>query len=123
MGKLNTVKKTIFIDEPISVEFDRPGFIIKKPECPNKFFWRGETFSISELISEWPEFERKDKYSANEKEAHLPETSGKGSLGVGRFYFRVRTIDFRQFDLYYDRTIKSVYETKGFWILFQEIIN
>lgn len=64
---------------------------------------------------------RKGKYSRNMKDAHLERANVKGSLGVGRFYFRVRTTDLRVFDLYYDRSIKNTFNTGGFWVLFQEL--
>ena len=55
------------------------------------------------------------------KGAHLERANVKGSLGVGRFYFRVRTADLRVFDLYYDRSIMNAFNTGGFWVLFQEL--
>jgi hypothetical protein len=55
------------------------------------------------------------------KDAHLERAAARGSLGVGRFYFRVRTDNSRIFDIYYDRTIKNSIETGGFWVLFQEL--
>ena len=76
---------------------------------------------VTELLTEWQDFTRKGKYSHNMKDAHLERANVKGSLGVGRFYFRVRTADLRVFDLYYDRTIKNAFDTGGFWVLFQEL--
>jgi hypothetical protein len=118
----NYSKKSIFIGEKINVEFDQPSFILKKPRYPDKFSWRGEAYIIAELLNEWHDFSRKGKYSGNMKEVHLVSASAKGSLGVGRFYFRVRTTNSHIFDLYFDRSIKNVFETLGFWVLFQEII-
>jgi hypothetical protein len=123
MSTNKSSRKAGFIGEIISVEFKRPGFILKNPECPDKFIWRGEPYIIAELLNEWHDFTRRDKYSGNMRDAHLIRASAKGSLGVGRFYFRVLTIDNRIFDLYFDRSIKNVYETGGFWVLFQEIFQ
>ena len=102
-------------------EFEKPVLFTKKPDCPDNFSWQGKTFRITELISEWQDFTRKGKYSRNMKDAHLERANIKGSLGVGRFYFRVLTNEGRVFDIYYDRSIKNTFETDGFWVLFQEL--
>ena len=121
MDEINSTKKPVYIGEIISVGFDEPPLFVKKPECPNMFSWRGKSFRVTEIISEWHDFSRKGKYSRNMKEAHLERANNKGSLGVGRFYFRVRTDENRIFEIYYDRSIKNTFETSGFWVLFQEL--
>jgi hypothetical protein len=47
--------------------------------------------------------------------------AGHGSLGVGRFYFRVRVDSGQVFDLYYDRAIKDVDDRLGHWFLYREL--
>ena len=101
----------------------RPRLLVKKPECPNAFSWRDKSYRINEIISEWHDFSRKGKYRRNMKDAHLERANVKGSLGVGRFYFRVRTNENRIFEIYYDRSIKNTFETSGFWVLFQELYS
>jgi hypothetical protein len=123
MGNLNPAKRTIFIDEIISVIFEQSEHLIKKPVCPDKFIWKGQEYIIGELINEWQDFSPNDSSSANPNEPLLKKDAVKGSFGVGRFYFRVRTTDCRVFDLYYDRKIKNVSSTEGFWVLYQEILN
>ncbi len=121
MNEKNQPKKQVYIGEIITVGFDTPLVFTKKPDCPDEFSWRGKIFSITELLSEWQDFSRKGKYSRNMKDAHLQRANIKGSLGVGRFYFQVRTDESRVFDIYYDRSIKNTLETGGFWVLFQEL--
>ncbi len=121
MDELNSAQKPEYFGEIITVDFDKPMLFAKNPKCPDMFFWRGKEFHIAELLSQWQEFSRKGKYSHNMKDAHLQLAATRGSLGVGRFYFRVQTDDSRIFDIYYDRTIKNSIETGGFWVLFQEL--
>jgi hypothetical protein len=123
MDEINSTKKSIYIGEMISVEFDEPLLFTKKPDCPSDFSWQGKSFRITEILSEWQDFSRKGKYSRNMKDAHLERAKVKGSLGVGRFYFRVRTDENCVFEIYYDRSIKNTFETSGFWVLFQELID
>jgi hypothetical protein len=55
--------------------------------------------------------------------AHLAVASSRGSWGVGRFTFCVRTEDDRIFELYYDRAPKSVDDRKGSWMLYRELVK
>ena len=93
----------------------------QESKMPQFVFLAGKEFHIAELLSNGRIFRVKGKYSRNMKDAHLERAARKGSLGVGRFYFRVRTDELRIFDIYYDRTIKNSIETSGFWVLFQEL--
>ncbi|MBU0512725.1 MAG: hypothetical protein KKD28_12710 [Chloroflexi bacterium] len=52
---------------------------------------------------------------------NLRKAARRGSVGVGRFYFRVKVEDGRVFDLYYDRAVKSLDQRKGMWTLDQEL--
>lgn len=122
MNEKNSIKKPTYIGEKITVGFIKPALFIKKPNCPDSFTWQGNFFKITELLSAWHDFERKGKYTRNMKDAHLEHARIKGSLGVGKFYFRVRTVESRVFDIYYDRSIKNVFDTGGFWVLFQELV-
>jgi hypothetical protein len=53
--------------------------------------------------------------------AHATAAAERGSLGVGRFYFRVRVDTGQVFDLYYDRLIKDVDDRLGHWFLYREL--
>ena len=112
-----------YIGEIITVAFDKAAFLTKKPGCPDKFTWQGNTFVIIETLSAWQDLERRGKFGRNMQDAHARRARVKGSLGVGRFYFRVKTSDSRVFELYYDRLIKSVSESGGYWVLLQELFS
>jgi hypothetical protein len=73
------------------------------------------------MLSEWKDFSRRGRMARNMRPAHAEVAAGRGSLGVGRFYFRVRTNTGQVFDLYYDRQIKSVDDRLGHWFLYREL--
>jgi len=120
-----------FFDESIEVLFDKAPTYEKTPPCPNGFVWKGETYRIIQTLSEWSDFTRRGKYARNMRPAHAAVASTRGSLNVGRFYFRVRAMMSSSrtarhhgeqiFDLYYDRAMKNVDERKGQWFLYREL--
>jgi hypothetical protein len=110
-----------FIDEPITVEFDVPLVREKSPTCPNRFTWQGETYQVGEMLAEWSDFTRRGKMARNMRPSHAAVAAGRGSLGVGRFFFRVRTQSGQIFDLYYDRAPKDALRRKGEWFLYREL--
>lgn len=109
-----------FIEEPIQVTFDQPPMLEKAPGCPSAFIWQGDTYLIVELLEEWRDYRRRGRMARNMMPAHASVASNRGSLGVGRFYFRVRVADGRIFEIYYDRTIKDAGDRKGSWHLLGE---
>jgi hypothetical protein len=115
------IKPLHFIGEPIQAEFDRPPLMEKKPGCPDRFVWREETVHIVELLSEWHDYGRRGRMATNMRPTHIATASRRGSWGVGRHYFRVRTGSGQIFDLYYDRAPKSVDDRKGDWFLYREM--
>jgi hypothetical protein len=120
------LKPVRFISEPIEVHFDRPPLLEKKPDVPNAFTWRKETFRILELLSQWVDYERTGRSARNMQPAHAAVAGRKGSWGVGVFSFRVRAMEEgtsceRIFDIYYDRAPKNVDKRKGAWFVFQEL--
>jgi len=110
-----------FYDESIEVLFDAPPVREKSPPCPNGFTWRGVTFRVTDSLSEWTDFARRGRYARNMRPAHAAVAAGRGSLNVGRFYFRVRTDTGQIFDLYFDRAMKNVDDRKGQWFLYREM--
>ena len=120
-----------FYDAPIEVIYDKPPAYEKTPDCPNGFIWEEKTYRIIKTLSEWSDFTRRGKYARNMRPAHAAVASTRGSLNVGRFYFRVRVrlsssktaeqSDSQVFDLYYDRAMKNVDERKGQWFLYREL--
>jgi hypothetical protein len=110
-----------FIGEEIEVEYDTPPALEKKPGAPGGFVWEGETYRVEEVLSEWHDFTRRGRMARNMRPDHALAAARRGSWGVGRDYFRVRTRDGRVFDLYYDRSPGGASERKGIWVLFREM--
>ena len=110
-----------FIDETIAVHFVVPPAFEKRPDCPVAFTWRGEVYMVAEVLSEWRDYGRRGRMANNMRPEHAELAAERGSGGVGRFYFRVRTDVGPIFDLYYDRAPKGTANRKGAWFLFREI--
>ena len=115
------LKPKSFISETIEVIFDQTPTFEKKPPCPDGFIWRDEGYRIVELLSEWSDFQRRGRYSRNMRPENIKKTLRRGSIGVGRFYFQVKTDRGGIFELYYDRVVKNSDERKGEWMLFREL--
>ena len=110
-----------FIGESIAAEFDEPPLLEKKPGCPNRFIWRDQTDRVTGLLSEWVDFSRRGRAARNMQPQHAAVAEHRGSWGVGRYYFRVRTEEGRLFELYYDRAPKGSDQRKGAWFLVCEL--
>jgi hypothetical protein len=110
-----------FIGEPISVEFDIPPVLDKRPGCPDRFDWQGKTFEITEKLSEWHDYRRRGRMARNMRDTHLRSAACRGSWGVGRDYYRVLAHTGRIFDLYYDRAPDGTDQRKGSWFLYREM--
>jgi Domain of unknown function (DUF6504) len=110
-----------FIGEPIEVMFDQPLALEKKPSCPNAFVWQGHRLRVVAELEAWHAYERKGRMATNMRPAHVQTAAGRGSWGVGRFYFRVRVEDGRLFELYYDRAPQGQKQKKGAWFLQSEL--
>jgi hypothetical protein len=110
-----------FFDDPIQPVFDSPPAREKTPDCPNGFIWNGKVFRVREMLSSWSDFARRGKMSRNMRPAHAAVAAGRGSLNVGRFYFRVLVDTGQIFDVYYDRAMKNVDERKGQWLIYREL--
>jgi hypothetical protein len=110
-----------FIGAEIEVRFDAPPVRQKLPPCPDGFIWEEQSFRVVEKLSEWSNFARRGRAERNMQPAHALAAASRGSLGVGRFYFRVRVESGRVFDLYYDREIRDVDDRLGHWYLYREI--
>ncbi|MBN1554828.1 MAG: hypothetical protein JXA11_08780 [Phycisphaerae bacterium] len=110
-----------FIGESIEILHDKPPSLSKKPTCPDGFRWRDETFRVVEILRQWRDYERRGRMGRNMRPGNASKARIRGSWGVGRFYFRVRTESGRIFDLYYDRAPKNATERTGAWFLYQEL--
>lgn len=109
-----------FIDAEIRVAHLEAPTLSKKPEAPDSFEWEGRTFPVVEVLSRWDRYERRGRMAANMAPAHAATAARRGSWGVGRFYFRVRT-DAGVFDLYYDRQPEAAGDRAGHWFLWREV--
>ena len=110
-----------FFDHTIEPIFDTPPALEKSPDCPNGFIWENKTYRIIEMLSSWVDFKRRGKMARNMQPQHATRASTRGSLNVGRFYFRVVTDTEQVFDIYYDRAMKNVDDRKGQWLLYREM--
>jgi hypothetical protein len=109
-----------FIGEPIQVEFSGQPLLTKKTGCPVAFLWHGERFAVTEMLAEWHDYSRRGRMAMNMTPAHAQAASRRGSRGVGRDYFTVRTGGGRIFTIYYDRAPKDSADKAGAWRLFRE---
>jgi hypothetical protein len=110
-----------FLDEPIEPSFDSSPAYEKRPPCPDGFTWAGRSFRVVEHVSEWADFARRGRSARNMRPAHAEVAAGRGSLNVGRFFFRVRVDTGQVFDLYYDRAMKNLDDRKGQWFIYREV--
>jgi hypothetical protein len=126
-----------FFDQPIEPIFDTPPAREKTPDCPNGFIWEEKTYRVVEMLSSWSDFTRRGKMARNMRPAHAAVASSRGSLNVGRFYFRVRVLlssssiasplgtagqaESQIFDIYYDRAMKNIDDRKGQWFIYREM--
>lgn len=106
-----------FIDEPITVEFDTAPVREKTPVCPQRFTWRGQSYTIISVLEEWVDYARRGRAANNMAPAHLASASRSGSWGVGRFSFRVSVDSGQLFEIYYDRAPKDADNRMGGWFL------
>jgi uncharacterized protein DUF6504 len=118
---LDNLQPIHFYDDPIQVTFDTPPVREKSPDCPNGFIWNDVTYRVTEMLSAWSDFARRGKMARNMRPAHAAVASSRGSLNVGRFYFRVRVDSGQVFDIYYDRAMKNIDERKGQWFIYREL--
>jgi hypothetical protein len=115
------VRPIRFIGELIAVQFDEEPALIKKPGCPDRFTWDGETHAVVDTLKEWHDYRRRGRMARNMRPSHASAAQRRGSWGVGRDYYRVRTERGRVFDLYYDRAPKGAGEGRGEWFLYREM--
>jgi len=123
-----------FHDQPIEVVFDIPPTLEKNPDVPpNGFIWDGKTYRVLEMLASWTDFKRRGRMARNMQPQHAAVASTRGSLNVGRYYFRVRVVihpavelpveqvQEQIFDIYYDRAMKNVDDRKGQWFVYREL--
>jgi hypothetical protein len=114
------LKALRFIGEPIQVVFDQPPALEKRPGCPDAFLWQGESYRVTAMLEQWFDYKRRGRMARNMAPQHALIAEGRGSWGVGRFYFRVRADSGQIFEIYYDRAPKDADTRKGGWVLVAE---
>ncbi len=110
-----------FIGEPVEVAYDRPPVMEKRPGPPDSFVWQGRTYRVLSVLREWHDYRRKGRMARNMSPPHAAVAEGRGSWGVGRDYYRLRTDSGEVFDLYYDRSPRGPGGRKGSWFLFRRL--
>ena len=118
---------TRFIGVPIEVTHDRPPALEKRPGPPDGFTWQGRTRRVVEVLSEWHDYRQRGKtasfYRKERGSYRAKAAEQRGSWGVGRDYYRVRTGSGEVFDLYYDRAPQGAGRRKGGWFLYRQILT
>jgi hypothetical protein len=116
-----------FIDAPIQVAYDRPPAMEKRPGPPDSFTWAGRTYRVVAVLREWHDYRQRGKtetFYVKERGSFRAKAAGRrGTWGVGRDYYRLRTDTGEVFDLYYDRSPRGAGGRKGSWFLFRQIFE
>jgi hypothetical protein len=112
-----------FIGEPIQVEFSGQPLLSKRAGCPVAFRWHDQRHAVTEMLAEWHDYRRRGRMALNMVPTHARAATRRGSRGVGRDYFTVRTEAGRIFTLYYDRAPKEAADNAGEWYLFGEDVE
>ncbi len=118
---MDDLKKFHFFDQPIEPIFEVPPAREKTPGCPDGFQWEGKTYRVLEKLSEWNDFARRGRSARNLRPSHALVAAGRGSVGVGRFTFRVKVDTGQVFDIYYDRAPVDADRRKGQWFVYREL--
>ncbi len=116
-----------FIGVPVEVIYDRPLALEKRPGPPDGFVWEGRTYRVVAVLQEWHDYRLRGKTQAfyvKERGSYRAKAAERrGTWGVGRDYYRVRTAEGEVFDLYYDRAPQGPGERKGAWFLWRQILE
>ncbi len=114
-----------FIGAPVEVIHDRAPALEKRPGPPDGFVWEGRTYRVAEVLREWHDYHlrgRSRAFYVKERGSYRAKAAERrGTWGVGRDYYRVRTTEGEVFDLYYDRAPHGPGQRKGAWFLWRQI--
>lgn len=124
---MNAELSNRFIGASIQVLYDQPPALEKRPGAPNGFVWEERTYRVVAVLKEWHDYGLRGKsldFYTKEQGSYRAKAAGrKGTWGVGRDFYRVRTDTGEVFELYYDRDPSSPGKRKGSWFLFQQVID
>lgn len=116
-----------FIGVRIEALHDRPPDLEKRPGPPDGFVWEGCTYRVAEVLREWHDYRLRGKglafYTKEQGSFRAKAAQRRGSWGVGRDYYRVRTTSGEVFELYYDRAPQGAGKGKGAWFLFRQLLE
>lgn len=116
-----------FIGAPVEVIYDRPPALEKRPGPPDGFVWEGRMYRVVAVLQEWHDYHLRGKslaFYVKERGSYRAKAAERrGTWGVGRDYYRVRTAEGEVFDLYYDRAPQGPGERKGEWFLWRQILE
>jgi hypothetical protein len=116
-----------FIGAPVKVTHDRPPALEKKPGPPDGFTWEGRTYRVVEVLKEWHDYRQRGKtasfYRKERGSFRAKAAERRGTWGVGRDYYRVRTDTGEVFELYYDRAPQGSGRGKGGWFLYRQVLE
>jgi hypothetical protein len=110
-----------FVGDEIEVIHDRPPALEKRPGPPDGFVWQGRTYRVARVLREWHDYRRRGRMARNMRPTHAAAAARRGSWGVGRDYYQVRTDGGRIFELYYDRAPQGAGRGAGAWFLYREL--
>ncbi len=90
--------------QPVPGTFDTGGMTAGAPGLPERFVWRGNEYTVAEVIDTW-----KDK---------SPCKHGSGEQYVRKHWFRIRTTGGEEMKLYFERQARSRRQRKARWWLY-----
>ena len=120
---MNSDPHSCFIGVLIEVRHDQPSPYEKRPGPPDGFTWEGREYWVSAILQEWHDYRRRGRMAQNMRPTHAAAAALRGSWGVGRDYYRVRTECGELFELYYDRAPKGSDYPKGAWFLYRQLVD
>lgn len=116
-----------FIGAAIEVTFDRPPVLEKRTGPPDGFVWEGRSYRVVAVLREWHDYRQRGKTKAfylKERGSYRAKAAERrGTWGVGRDYYRLRTESGEVFDIYYDRSPRGPGGPKGSWFLFRQVLE
>ncbi len=118
---------TRFIGAPIEVAYDIPPVLEKRPGPPDGFTWEGRAYRVVAVLREWHDYRlrgQSESFYVKERGSFRAKAAERrGTWGVGRDYYRVRTDSREVFDIYYDRAPRGAGKGKGSWFLFRQVLE
>ena len=99
--------KAEFVSEvirPVAGAGDSAGMVRGEPGFPKRFIWRETEYVLAEVLATW-------KQSG-------PCKSGSNEKYLRKHWFRIRTADGVEMEIYFDRQARSKRQAKNRWWLY-----